>query len=73
MDVCYTRCAGLYVHKKSVVACRIETQAEGRKVAETRTFGTTTRQLLDLLTWLLEPTWPSPGCWLTMMPRSTAD
>jgi transposase len=54
MDVCYTRCAGLDVHKKSVVACRIETQAEGRKVAETRTFGTTTRQLLDLLTWLLE-------------------
>lgn len=37
MDVCYTRCAGLDVHKQSVVACRIETQAEGRKVAETRT------------------------------------
>lgn len=53
MEVLHPRCAGLDVHKQSVVACvRLAT---GRKVTRTaQTFGTTTRELLRLLEWLHE-------------------
>ena len=50
----YERCAGLDVHKKSVVACRAQVVAEGQWVTETKTFGTMTRELLTLLDWLQE-------------------
>src|SRR5437870_1875305 len=52
MEVLYARCAGLDVHKDTVVACaRI---ARGAKVTrELRKFGTTTRELLALLDWLV--------------------
>lgn len=51
MDVLLTRCAGLDVHKKNVVACvRI---VEGTKVThEVRTFETTTSALMVLADWL---------------------
>lgn len=51
MDVVHARCAGLDVHKDTVVACvRL---AQGRKVERAvETFGTTTRELLRLLEWL---------------------
>jgi transposase len=52
MDVMYERCAGLDVHKKSVVACRVRMLPDGRKEHEIGTFGTTTAQLLALLDWL---------------------
>jgi transposase len=52
MEVIYPRCAGLDVHKKTVVACVMHTQRNGRKRQETRTFGTTTDELLQLLAWL---------------------
>jgi transposase len=53
MDVVHARCAGLDVHKKTVVACvRV---ADGATVRhEVRTFGTTTRSLLALADWLRE-------------------
>lgn len=53
MEVLYPRCAGLDVHKESIVACvRL---AEARQVSrEVQTFGTTTRELLRLLEWLQE-------------------
>ena len=53
MDVLYKRCAGLDVHKDSVVACvRL---ADGPTVVrEVRTFATTTSALLDLSAWLAE-------------------
>lgn len=54
MDVVYSRCCGLDVHKKSVVACRIIPGPEGRLVKEARSFGTTTRDLLALSDWLNE-------------------
>jgi len=54
MEVIYERCAGLDVHKKTVVACRVHSQERGRKAQETRTFGTTTAELLGLLDWLME-------------------
>jgi transposase len=47
MDRVYERCAGLDVHKKTVVACRMV----GRQ-REVRHFGTTTVELLSLADWL---------------------
>jgi transposase len=52
MQVIHARVVGLDVHKKSVVACRMQTRPNGRKTQETRTFGTTTAQLLQLLDWI---------------------
>ena len=49
MQVIHERCCGLDVHKKSVVACVM--RGEGQ---QTRTFGTTTRQLVALSEWLGE-------------------
>jgi transposase len=54
MEVIYARCAGLDVHKKSVVACWMHTQANGHKEQEIRRFGTTTGELQELLAWLQE-------------------
>ena len=51
MEVLYPRCAGLDVHRDTVVACaRIMT--EGRIEQHVETFGTTTSELLRLLEWL---------------------
>jgi transposase len=54
MEVLYSRCAGLDVHKKTVVASRWITDPNGSVVKETATFGTTTPELLRLLDWLCE-------------------
>jgi transposase len=54
MEVIYARCAGLDVHKKTVVGCVIHTKKNGHKEQEKRTFGTTTEELLGLLAWLQE-------------------
>jgi transposase len=53
----YPRCAGLDLHKRTVVACRLTPGAGGELPREIRTFGTTTRDLLALSDWLL-----SGGC-----------
>lgn len=47
MEVLYPRCAGLDVHKRTVVACALT--PGGKQV---RTFGTVTGQLLALGDWL---------------------
>lgn len=52
MDVVYQRCAGLDVHKKSVVACRIVPAEVGGWQREVRKFGTMTDDLLLLADWL---------------------
>jgi transposase len=53
MKVLYERCAGLDVHKETVVACvRVMEGAEVRR--EVRSFATTTRELLALADWLRE-------------------
>ena len=52
MDVTYTHCAGLDVHKKTVVACCITPGIKGEKQLEIRTFGTMTADLLALSDWL---------------------
>jgi transposase len=54
MEVLHPRCAGLDVHKRNVVACRV-TPGEGDEAArEVRTFPSTTRGLLALADWLDE-------------------
>lgn len=52
MELIYSRCAGLDVHKKTVVACCITLDAQGKKQVEIRTFVTTTQGLLAMSDWL---------------------
>lgn len=52
MDVIYSHCAGLDVHKRTVVACRLSVADNGRKVKAIQTFGTTTAELLQMSDWL---------------------
>ena len=51
MDVVFARCAGLDVHKKTIVVC-VLIRAEAESGPILRTFGTTTRDLRALATWL---------------------
>lgn len=52
MEIIHQRCAGLDVHKKTIVVCRIVPKAEGGWLKEIKTFGTFTDELLSLLDWL---------------------
>jgi transposase len=52
MQVMHPRCAGLDVHKKSVVACVLISLPEGGVQKHTQTFGTMTPELLALSDWL---------------------
>ena len=52
MSVLYPRCAGLDVHKETVVACLMLTAASGKTTREVRTFATTTRGLQTMADWL---------------------
>jgi Transposase len=53
MDVVVERCAGLDVHKDTVVACIRAPNPQGGRLSEVRTFGTFTVELLALRDWLL--------------------
>ena len=53
MEVKYARCAGLDVHKDTVVAC-LRVEEGGRVVRTVRTFGTMTIDLLGLQQWLVD-------------------
>jgi transposase len=53
MEVLYPHCAGLDVHKDTVVAC-VRHMATGSVEREVRTFKTTTKDLLALSDWLAE-------------------
>ena len=54
MEVVYERCAGLDVHKKTVVACAIVPGADGRPAREVRRFGTMAADLEQLAGWWAE-------------------
>jgi transposase len=54
MRVIYAHCAGLDVHKKSVVACVLDSAPDGSVREHVRTFGTMTADLSDLGRWLRE-------------------
>src|SRR6266852_1614181 len=51
MEVLHQRCAGLDVHKATVVGC-LRVQEHGRVRHEVRRWGTTTAELLALGDWL---------------------
>jgi hypothetical protein len=65
MDVIHARCAGLEVHKQTVVAC-VRVAAVGRVRHEVRTFARTTAGLLALQEWLVAavpmPRWSRRAC-----------
>ena len=46
MEIVHERCAGLDVHKKTVVACVVTPEHK-----EVRTFGTLTRELMGMADW----------------------
>ena len=52
MQVLSTHCAGLDVHKKTVVVCCLTPGADGTPKRESRTFSTMTQDLLALSDWL---------------------
>jgi transposase len=52
MDIVQTRCCGLDVHKKSVVACVLISQPDGLIELHLRTFKTMKADLLALADWL---------------------
>ncbi len=51
MEVLYSHCAGLDVHKKTVTACRVRIVGQRREKSVQR-FGTTTPELLAMADWL---------------------
>jgi transposase len=53
MQIIYERCAGLDVHKKSVVACLLFME-NGQQRKERQTFSTMTSDLMRLRDWLIE-------------------
>jgi transposase len=53
MQVVHVRCAGLDVHKKTVVACARLLAPDGTLTSEVRTFATMTVGLLAMVDWLL--------------------
>jgi len=54
METVVERCAGLDVHKDTVVACVRTPGPKGQREVELREFGTKTRDLLELRDWLVE-------------------
>ncbi len=54
METMVERCAGLDVHKDTVVACVRTPGAKGQRQVEQREFGTKTGELLSLRDWLSE-------------------
>jgi transposase len=54
MEVVYPRAAGLDIHKKLIVACRIVPGADGQAQKDVRSFGTTTSAIEQLADWLGE-------------------
>src|SRR6266699_5044835 len=54
MEILYTNCAGLDVHKKTVKVCLLTRTSDGQLHKEFRTYLTTTEELLQLGDWLKE-------------------
>ncbi len=52
MEILYTNCAGLDVHKKTVKVCVMTHTSNGQPQKAFRTYLTTTEELLKLSDWL---------------------
>lgn len=57
MQILYSCCCGLDVHKKQIVACLMFTDSAGKRQKEIRSFGTMTADILSFSDWLA-----SAGC-----------
>ena len=68
MDILYTRCAGLDIHRDTIVACVRLTEA-GSVVRFVETFATTTTELERLSDWLSGHNHHGDGAALTMADR----
>ena len=53
LTMVYPNCAGLDVHKKFVVACRLVIDEQGETLQELRQFSTMTADLESMASWLL--------------------
>jgi transposase len=53
MDVVYSHCCGLDVHKREMVACVVTPGTDGEPVRTIRAFGTMTADILVLADWLV--------------------
>ena len=54
MEILYSNCAGLDVHKKTVKVCLLTQESQNQPHKEFRTYVTTTEELLKLSDWLRE-------------------
>jgi transposase len=54
MEMVFERCAGIDVHKRTVVVCRLTRDEAGMRVSQIQTFGATPSELLRLADWLTE-------------------
>ena len=54
MKVEHRCCAGLDVHKRTAVACVLKGELGKDPVSETKSFGTTTAEVMEMLEWLKE-------------------
>ena len=52
MEIISSRCCGLDVHKREIVACAVRTDPDGTVCKEVRAFGTMTPDILALADWL---------------------
>ena len=52
MEPIYRSCCGLDVHKRSTQACVRRLREDGSLHQETRSFGTMTRDILEMADWL---------------------
>jgi hypothetical protein len=69
MDVVYTRCCGIDIHKRTAVACVIVPGTDGQPIKTVRTFGTMTDDLLALADWLAS----TSRTWRLRRPASTGN
>jgi len=54
LEVMYSVCCGLDIHKRTISACLLYTDEHGEQQIEIRKFGTFTYDLMHLRDWLLE-------------------
>jgi transposase len=54
MEMVFERCAGIDVHKRTLVVCRLTRDEAGARVSQIQTFGTTTSELVRLADGLIE-------------------
>jgi transposase len=62
MDIVFDHCAGIDVHKRTVVVCRLTRDDASARVSQIQTFGTTTSELLRLADWLTDGGCTHVGC-----------